>query len=475
MSVLPRRWSLALAVAVLGVVAASQSLVAPAAPAAAAGRPNIILITADDMNASDMAWMPRTRELLGDGGVEVTDFISNHPLCCPARAEILTGQMGHNNGVHSNSGPYGGYDDLIDKGNHVGSWLKASGYRTAFVGKHLNNWPEYGKPQGGWTVFDPFYKRGYKPYGVVTYNDGRPKRYPNTYTADLVGDLTARYINRFSDSGAPFFIWASQLPPHKMTDDAGRWVYPIPAKRHRDLYPGALPPAMSSPSYKEADVSDKPGYVSRRTGPSDHKMKQAHRARIRSLKAVDDQVARIVRVLRKRGELGNTYLFFTSDNGYLLGEHRLVSKNVPYEEALQVPLLVRGPGLAPGGQRDELYGMVDLAPTFADIANTSPKRRVDGRSMLATLSGGAPGYVRYLIQATNGGKPWWWRGVRSRTHTYVEYSGGQRELYDLVADPFQLESRHGDPAYEALRQGYAEQLAALKSCSGAECYGPVAD
>ena len=181
-------------------------------------------------------------------------------------------------------------------------------------------------------------------------------------------------------------------------------------------------------------------------------MKQAHRARIRSLRAVDDQVARIVRVLQDRGELANTYIFFTSDNGYLLGEHRLVAKNVPYEEAMQVPLLVRGPGLAPGVQRDELYGMVDLAPTFADLANASPKRRVDGRSMAATLSGGAPGYVRYLIQATNGGKPWWWRGVRSRSHTYVEYAGGQRELYDLVADPFQLDE---PPRRPGLRGGPA--------------------
>ena len=237
-----RRWSLALAVTALGLVAASQSLVAPATPAAAAARPNIVLITADDMNASDMAWMPRTRELLGDRGVEITDFISNHPLCCPARAEILTGQMAHNNGVHSNDGPYGGYDDAAStRATTSESWLKDSGYRTAFVGKHLNNWPDVGTRQGGWTVFDPFYRARLQAVRRHDVQRRPPQRYPDTYTADLVGDLPRAYIKRFSASGAPFFIWASQLPPHKMTDSAGRWVYPFPARRHRDLYPGAVP------------------------------------------------------------------------------------------------------------------------------------------------------------------------------------------------------------------------------------------
>ena len=95
---------------------------------------------ADDMAQSDLLWMPRTRQLIGDRGVSVPDFLSNHPLCCPARAEILTGQYAQNNGVRHNRGPRGGYDALARPGNTVASWLQDVGYRTAFVGKYLNGW-----------------------------------------------------------------------------------------------------------------------------------------------------------------------------------------------------------------------------------------------------------------------------------------------------------------------------------------------
>jgi arylsulfatase A-like enzyme len=451
------------------VVLANQWVLSPVQQAGAAGRPNIVLITADDMAASDLEWMPQTARLLQDQGVEVTDFLSNHPLCCPARAQILTGQYAHNNGVRSNSGTWGGYHALKDKGNHVGTWLKASGYRTAFIGKHLNNWTNSAQHQPGWTIFNPFYKGGYLPYGITMFNNGRPKHYGQTYTADLVGRLTRDYIQRFSGQAAPFFIWASQLPPHKMRV-GGHWTNPVPATRHRDAYPTALPPAMSSPSYKEADVSDKPQYVQAKRGVSATKVTALHRARIRSLQAVDDQVAAIVQTLRDTNELANTYIFFVSDNGYLLGEHRLQGKNFPYEESLQVPLLVRGPGLAPGAERDQMYGIVDLAPTFLDIAAATPGRTIDGRSMLDTLHSDTPGYDRYLIQATHGRQPWWWRGVRTRTHTYVHYANGFSELYDRVTDPAQLVNVADDPAYADARTAHADQLAALRSCAGAPCH-----
>ena len=440
----------------------------PAEQASAAGRPNIVLITADDMAASDLAWMPQTMRLLQDQGVDVTDFISNHPLCCPARAQIFTGQYAHNNGVRSNSGTYGGYHALDGKGNHVGTWLKRSGYQTAFIGKHLNNWTKSGHHQPGWTIFNPFYRGGYLPYGITMFNNGRPKRYARTYTADLVGRLTRDYIDRFSRSGAPFFIWASQLPPHKMRV-RGHWTDPVPASRYRSSFSTAVPPAMSSPSYKEADVSDKPSYVRSRRGVSNRKVIALHRARIRSLRAVDDQVGAVVRALRDRNELDNTYVFFTSDNGYLLGEHRLLGKNYPYEESLQVPLLVRGPGLAAGAERDQMYGLVDLAPTFLDIAGATPGRTIDGRSMLDTLRSDAPGYDRFLIQATHGRQPWWWRGVRTQGHTYVHYSNGFTELYDRGSDPAQLVNVADDPAYAEARSAHADQLAALRSCAGSDC------
>jgi N-acetylglucosamine-6-sulfatase len=447
---------------------ASALVGAPLGQAATDTRPNVILITTDDMNRTDLRWMPQTRRLLRDAGVEVDGFISNHPLCCPARAEILTGQYGQNNGVHDNGGPFGGYDSLADPGNHIGAWLEASGYQTAMVGKHLNGWEDRAEHQPGWTIFDPFLKGVYRPYDITMFNNGRPRLYNNIHTSDLVGELTVDLIKRFSSSDAPFFIWSSQLAPHRMSLN-GHWVRPVPAERHQDLFPHAVPPSFADPAFNEDDVSDKPPWVQEHAMVPKRRMVAWHRARIRTLRSVDDQVAATLDALQDRRELDNTFIFFTSDNGFLLGEHRLQSKNTPYEQSLRVPLLVRGPGLPAGVVRHSTFGLVDLAPTFVQLSGAVPGRTLDGRSMLAALRSGAPGYDHYLIQAGADGLEWWWRGVRSRSYVYVRYDDGFEELYDMAKDPFQLKNVAGDPAYARVRAEYAARLARLESCVGAAC------
>ncbi len=450
------------------VFAASVGVLPTPQPAAAAPRPNILLITTDDMTKADLRWMPNTRRLLRNAGVAVGDFISNHPLCCPARAEILTGQYGHNNGVRDNQGPSGGYQALQQRGNHVGAWLRATGYRTALVGKHLNYWERTAEHQPGWTVLDTIMRNVYRPKNLTLFNNGRPRRFRDVYTADLIGGRTVRYIKRFSASKAPFFIWTSHVAPHNSYLD-GRWRPPVPAPRHRGLYPNAMPPSLSSPAFNEADVRDKPPYVRRATKVSRLKMITLHRARIRSLRAVDEQVRATVSALRATGELRNTYVFFTSDNGYLMGEHRLRGKNVPYEPALRVPLLVRGPGLRAGTVRTATYGLVDLAPTFVALAKATPGRRLDGRSIMPTLRTGARGYGHYLIQGGNDGGGWWWRGVRSNRYVYVRYTGGFEELYDRAEDPAELRNVAHRPAYARVRSDLAVRLSALEQCSGNSC------
>jgi arylsulfatase A-like enzyme len=443
------------------------------APAATPSRPNIVLITTDDMNRSDLRWMPHTRRLLGRQGVTVGDFISNHPLCCPARAQILTGQYAQNNGVSDNEiSRWGGYKRLKHPGQHVGRWLKDAGYRTAFVGKHLNGWEFAKSRQPGWTRFNPLAEGVYKAYGMTMYNDGKPRTYTGVHTADLMGRLTVRLVRRFSATGDPFFIWTSQVPPHGMFRD-GEWVRPIPAARHRGLFPQALPPALSSPAFNEPDVSDKPRWLQRQPLVSVEAVTDAHRARIRSLQAVDEQVAATVRALRETGELRSTYVFFTSDNGYLMGEHRLQYKNKAYEPALRLPLLVRGPGLPTGAVRPVMFGLPDLAPTFLDLAGAEAEVPVDGRSMLPALRSGRGSYSHYLIQAggwtDQPGARWWWRGVRSRTYTYVRYRSGFEELYDRRRDPAQLRNVADDPAYRPVMAAYARRLDALKNCAEQTC------
>ena len=434
-----------------------------------APRPNIILITADDMSRTDLRWMPRTRKLLGEAGATMTRFTSNHPMCCPARAEILTGQYGHNNGVHHNTGRSGGYPSLAMPGRHIGAWLEDAGYRTAFVGKHLNGWEKRPSRQPGWTEFNPILRNAYAPRGLTMYHGGHPRRYPTTYTADLIGQLTVDNIESFAPGRAPFFIWASQLAPHDMRVD-GEWGPPVPAPRHRDRYPDAMPPSLSSPAFNEADVRDKPRWVRKRDQVSRGEMIATHRARIRSLLAVDDQVGAAVAALRRTGELDNTYVVFTSDNGYLLGEHRAVGKNKPYEPSLQVPLVVRGPGIPAGAVRHGDFSLVDLAPTFLQLGRARPNRRQDGRSMLASWHGDAPGYSHMLIQAGADDGQWWWRGVRSPEFVYVRYVDGFEELYDAVADPHQLQNVASQPEYADVLADHAARLERLTECAGHTCW-----
>ena len=437
-----------------------------------AGRPNILLVVTDDMSLSDLEYMPRTQQLIGDAGATFGSFISNHPLCCPARAQLMTGQNAQSNKVFDNTGRHGGYKRLRQPGNNIGAWLQDAGYRTAFVGKHLNGWERGATVQPGWDVFNPTLRGVYAPYGITMFNGGDPTTYDDVYTADLMGELTVDYIEEFAATGDPFFIWTSQLPPHGMNVNK-RWIPPVPAERHRDAYSDAMPPAWGLPVFLEEDVTDKPAWVQQSTRPTAEKMVRLHQQRVRSLLSVDEQVAAAVEALERAGVLDNTFIFFTSDNGYAVGEHGLTTKNHPYETSLQVPLAVRGPGVPAGVVTDAQYALVDLPATLVDIADATAGRRQDGRSLLPTLVDGEPGYESYLIQAS-GWKyepelKWWWRGVRSPQHTYVRYHDGVEELYDRSVDPQQLTNVADDPTYASTKANLASRLDELVDCEGTAC------
>jgi N-acetylglucosamine-6-sulfatase len=326
--------------------------------------------------------------------------------------------------------------------------------------------------QAGWTIFNPTMKGTYAPYDMTMFNNGDPTLYSDVYTADLMGELTVDAIEQFIRDGAPFFIWTSQLPPHGMNVNR-RWVPPIPAERHREAYPDAMPPAWGEPVFHEQDVSDKPPWVQNTVRADPEKMVRLQRARIRSLLSVDEQVRATVEALDQVGQLENTYIFFTSDNGYAVGEHGLTTKNHPYETSLRVPLLVRGPGIPAGVTRTGQFSLTDLSPTFLQIAEAEPGRRQDGRSMLPALTDGDEGYSHYLIQASGWsyvpGLKWWWRGVRSTDYTYVRYDDGFEELYDLRADPTQLQNVADDPAAAGVKADLSARLGVLEDCRGKTC------
>jgi arylsulfatase A-like enzyme len=442
---------------------------APAISPRAGARPNILLITTDDMALEDLRHMPITRRLLGNRGVTFDNFIAPHPMCCPSRAQILTGEYAQNNGVHHNEGPWGGYQALIHPNNTLAAWLSAAGYKTALVGKFLNHWKpgSDGRP-AGWTHLEVL-MTPFQPYGFAVWRNGVAE-HPAGHTSDYVAHRTVDLINRFSRQRRPFFIWASQVAPHMMWGKHAM-VPPIPPPRHRGLFASAVAPSLVKASFREADVSDKPAYVRDSTeNLTEDGINEWYRRRMQSLQAVDEGVASAVTALRRRGELDNTVIAFTSDNGYLLGEHRLVKKNYPYEEALRVPFLMRGPGLPPGRRVTGPAQMIDVAATFASLAGATPRRAQDGESLLGLVKGTSPLRNAELIQAGTEEAPWWWRGVRTSRYTYVHYeTDGFVELYDRERDPLQLQNVAGQPDYAGVEVALRAELQRLQDCSGASC------
>ena len=254
------------------------------------------------------------------------------------------------------------------------------------------------------------------------------------------------------------------------SDDPAGIATPVPAPRHRDRFDAEpLPPA---PSFNEADVSDKPAVVRNRPllGPvRTAAIEEAYQQRLESLLAVDEGVAQIVAALRSSHELGAPYLVFTADNGFFHGEHRVpTGKVLLYEPSIRVPLIVRGPGIPAGRTSSAMVANIDLAPTLVDIADARAGRPADGISLLPIAQGrrGLP-ERGLLIEGGNGSNGF--VALRTSRYLYAEYVSGERELYDLAVDPDELQSRHADPAYAAVRAELAGRLATLRACAGAAC------
>lgn len=458
---------------------------------AAAGAPNIVLITTDDQTASDMRWMPQTRSLLGRRGVTFTQSLAPHPLCCPARAEILTGQYAHNNGVLANNGAYGGIAALRQRDNTIAPWLWSAGYHTGLVGKFLNGYNasrdgyEYGWEE--WSVASTS-RFGYDDFTM--FIDGEIVDFPRSagaYSSDVVTDETEALVRQWAGAGPtdqPFFVWASYYAPHPLcaSEEAGCETPPVPAPEHADELRGVKAPTLRKPSWRARLDGPNPE-VAGHTVVGRRSVQRMFTGRIQALQSVDDGVARIVRALDEVGELDNTLLVFTSDNGYLNGEHRYTGKTLAYEESLRVPLIIRGPGLRPGAKVTTPVTTVDLAPTIAAAAGAEPGRPMDGRDLRAVVKR-PRGADTVLVQAgfahaKAGARRWAYRGVRTSRYTFLRWPERTvfEELYDRKRDPFQLRNLALDPRYAPVRAELRERLAALQDCAGpAACFrrfGPV--
>ena len=423
-----------------------------------------------------MRVMPRTRRLLGKRGVTFANALASYPLCCPSRATFLTGQYAHNHDVIDNRPPEGGYEKL-DASEYLPIWLKRSGYLTAHIGKYLNDYMEEDGVPPGWDrwfgMVEPaarYFKAKFLDENGELHELGTR---PEDYSTDVMTRKAVELISQRGPEDPPFYLSVGYVAPHvgksQLSGGHCSGKGPEPAPRHLGRFRGR--PIPRTPAFNESDVSDKPRVIQKLEPLAGSKLREKtdkYQCRLETLLAVDESVERIVRALREVGELRNTYVIFVSDNGFVQGDHRIEGgKAVPYENSLRIPLLIRGPGVARGAVARDLVSNADIPATVLDIAQAEAGLSVDGTSILDMLA--RPSELRGRAIPIESYREDGFHGVRTDRYTYVERHTGEVELYDLRADPFQLESVHDDPQYAAAREALAELTAQLEECAGEDC------
>jgi arylsulfatase A-like enzyme len=383
------------------------------------------------------------------------------PICGPARATLLTGKWSHNTGLTETVGAYQRLRDTGHELDTVATRLKEAGYGTYFGGKYTNGYDGQVVPPG-WDAWfgmvEPF-------NGALAfrYRDStRIRRYDRTQhnETDVLRADVLGFIRAQAGSSTPWFAYVCPHAPHEPY---------YPAARYADGF--TTTPLRNVPSIGEEDLSDKPTWVQAEAPYTDAEREtdtNAYRGMLRELQEVDDMVGRLMDALLNTGQLANTYIFYLTDNGYLFGEHGLRKKDVPYEEASRTPFIVRGPNVTRGSVSSVLVSHVDVPATLLDLAG-QPWSDLDGRSLMPVFSAGGkrPSGWRDEVLVENLIRGWYM--LRTPEWAYVEWNNGEKELYDMRNDLYQLQSLHADPGKTDLMAGLSARLEALKDCSGRSC------
>ncbi|HEY4409088.1 MAG TPA: sulfatase-like hydrolase/transferase [Acidimicrobiia bacterium] len=457
------------------------------ARAATTGRPNILFILLDDARTDGVmdepSVLPKTKRWLAQGGAVFPQGYATSPLCCPERGTIWSGRLEHNTKVVDNAS-----GDNLDRDWISSRYLHDAGYRTALVGKFITDWNfRYQPPH-----FDQFaaLQGGYNnsPFMVKDPGQAKSKIISNTgYSTDFVGSKAASYIDGFAKDhpGQPWFMQVAPHAPHiDHVGDANQHApgcAPGSTPAQQDAYlhqvyswPSRydnvpLPPYKPSPAVtvegdsKTKAKADKDPYVRNNTFPSSCG-KITWEGQMRTLMAADDMVDKVMTELQKTGQLSNTLVILTSDNGFSFGDRGVTSKGLPYREDILVPTMVRWDGHFPAGTVDQRpIGGEDYLPTFLDAAGYKPpvlRYPLDGRSFLP----GRPGRSEKYLEFGPVGRPTpagyqghrgipAWASIRTKDYQYIEWYGTGsttpgadnstvtfREYYDLHRDPWELQS-----------------------------------
>ncbi|KAL1988641.1 hypothetical protein VTN96DRAFT_8341 [Rasamsonia emersonii] len=488
-------------------------------------RPNIVFILTDDqdLQLDSLSYMPLTTKHLKKGGT----FYKNHfvptAICCPARVSLWTGRFAHNTNVTDVSPPYGGYPKFVERGfnsNFLPVWLQSAGYQTYYVGKLFNahtvdnyNAPYVAGFNGSDFLLDPYTYS----YLNATYqrNHDPPVSYEGRHTVDVTTEKALGFLDDAIATQQPFFLGIAPVAPHSNVDPSFKtseksiikMTEPIPADRHKHLFQDVKVPRTE---HFNPDTPSGVNWISRlpkqnrsNVDYNDH----FYRSRLRALQGVDELVDKVVTRLADAGILDNTYIIYTSDNGYHIGQHRLQpGKECGFEEDIRVPLFIRGPGVAADYTEETVTTHIDLAPTVFQIAGIKQREDFDGVPVPLTRNSRATrhehanvefwgialpeGEYNYLgpdnppIITNNT-----YKGLRIHGSGYDLYysvwCSGEHELYDLTIDPYELDNIYptsdidGDDKVTIL--GYPRTqvinrldalLLVLKSCQGITCVKP---
>jgi N-acetylglucosamine-6-sulfatase len=444
-TVAPGRRTAAATLAALGMLGAVVTW-APAADDRPPARPNVIVVLSDDQPADTlglMPWLAGELERPGSRWSVAPYAYANTPLCCPARATLLTGRYAHHTGVLRNED-----GAELDESSTLATWLRDAGYRTALVGKYLNRYPFGRLPHvpEGWDRFVAKRSDGsdtvYRGFDVV--DQGSPGHVRQAYATDWLADRAVEVI-RSTPPDRPLFLLFAPTAPHEP------W---LPAARHAGTY-AELP--IEEPPNVGGALRGAPAWVDRLPVPSAAQRAtwlEERRRAAETLLALDDALRRIVGALGDR--LDETLVVVLSDHGYSFGEHRWAGKKCPYEACVRIPLAVRSPWAGAGLARP-VVSLVDVAPTILALAGATPAAPVDGASFGAWIRGrtGPPSAAEhraaFLEWAGDRDIPAW-TAVRTRALKLIRYADGSEELYDLggtlgAPDPWETRNRVDDPRY----------------------------
>jgi arylsulfatase A-like enzyme len=444
--------------------------------------------------------MPKLDKYLRAEGLDFVRGYVSSPVCGPARAALFKGQYPHNTGVITNSTTDEEFKVRGLDRDTVATRLKAAGYVCGHFGKYLNGYDlsdaKYVPP--GW---DRWFTSAEKredhyedpdSFAMSVATSGRETATVQRYSrsrwdeTDLLADQVETFIRDNVDR--KWLAYVASTAPHD--------PYYI-APRYKHYADGAG--SHSSPGTKEntlKELSDKPQSVQGEAPWTAEEQAQADRnyeGQLAELQPVDDLIERLVLVLRETEQLPHTFVFYCSDNGYLMGEHGLLQKGLPYEEAVSVPLLVRGPGVPQGVKSEALVSQLDITATMLEVAGTKASG-IDGRSMIPLLGGTVPGSWRKRLLIEQLGGTSHWDMLREGDYSYIERAPvenvpllprgledalgdilegigllrGERELYNLAADPYELEDLSADSSQSDRVRALSENLAKLNNAAGAE-------